>query len=57
MDYSYSPRLSITLTEPDFKLQEIIKILNTAPNQRSQASIKILQYHTESISLFRQGSE
>ena len=57
MDYSYNPRVSISLSEPDFKIQEIIKILNTPPHQRSQASIKTLQYHTESISLFRQGTE
>lgn len=54
MDYSFSPRLSINLSEPDFKLQEMIKILSTPTHLRTQNSIKFLQHYTESISLFMQ---
>lgn len=57
MDYSINPRLSATFTESDFKLPEVIRILNTPPSQRSLASINLLVQHTKSLSLFTQLSE
>lgn len=57
MDFSFNPRLSINLSDPDFKLAEIVKLLNTPSSMRSQASINVLQMYTESVQLFQQVSE
>lgn len=54
MDYSYTPRLSVTLSESEYKLQEIIKILGTPSHLRNPTALKILKFHTESISFFQQ---
>ena len=54
MDFSYNRRLSTTLAESNFNLQDVIKILNTLPSGRSQVAIRTLQNYTESIPLFKQ---
>jgi CRP-like cAMP-binding protein len=53
MDYTSNHRLSIILSNPDFKLLETIKILNTPPQQRTQTALKILQAYADSINLMR----
>src|SRR5574343_88782 len=57
MDYRVNPRVSISFTESDFKLTDIIKILSTPPSQRTQAAIKMLIQQTESLSIFNQMTE
>lgn len=57
MDYHINPRLSASFAESDFKLPEIIRILNTPPSQRSSSAINLLVQHTKSLSLFTQLSE